>query len=119
MPSWDQYPEHYRCAEVQAVLKAIQAGDSAAVIGLSGAGKSNLLGFLAHRVSAPGVKMLLVDCNRLAVPDSTHLYAALRKNLEKPIWQLTRAPRWRNAWRITLTPQIRPWRFYWIASTCF
>jgi hypothetical protein len=81
MPSWDQYPEHYRCAEVQAVLKAIQAGDSAAVIGLSGAGKSNLLGFLAHRVSAPGVKMLLVDCNRLAVPDPTHLYAALRKKL--------------------------------------
>jgi DNA-binding winged helix-turn-helix (wHTH) protein len=81
MPSWDQYPEHYRCAEVQTVLKAVQAGDSAAVIGLSGAGKSNLLGFLAHRVSAPGVKMLLVDCNRLAVPDSAHLYAALRKKL--------------------------------------
>jgi hypothetical protein len=81
MPSWDQYPEHYRCTEVQVVLKAVQAGNSAAVIGLSGAGKSNLLGFLAHRVSVPGVKMLLVDCNRLAVPNSGHLYAAIRNKL--------------------------------------
>jgi DNA-binding winged helix-turn-helix (wHTH) protein len=81
MPSWDQYPEHYRSAEVEAVLKAIQAGDSAAIIGLSGAGKSNLLGFLAHRVRVSGVNILVVDCNRLAVPDSANLYAALLKKL--------------------------------------
>lgn len=67
MANWEEYPENYRADEVQAVLKAVQAGECAAVIGLSGAGKSNFMGFLAQRIHlpAPGPRFVLVDCNRL------------------------------------------------------
>jgi len=56
---------------VQRILSAVRAGDCAAVTGLSGAGKSNLLGFIAHRVCGPSLpEFVLVDCNRLAAPTS-------------------------------------------------
>jgi len=69
MDIWLSYPAAYRSREVQYILTAVQAGDCAAVIGLSGAGKSNLLGFIAHRLSGPDLpEFLLVDCNRLGSP---------------------------------------------------
>ena len=49
MSVWDEYPEDYRTSQVQAILSAVQAGESVALVGLSGSGKSNLLGYLAHR----------------------------------------------------------------------
>jgi Transcriptional regulatory protein, C terminal len=70
MTGWDAYPSNYRAAEVTALLRATQAGESAAVLGLSGAGKSNLLGFLANTQSTPKHQFLLIDSNRL--PDYTH-----------------------------------------------
>ena len=68
MTDWALYPFDYRAVEVQAVCAAVQAGECAAVVGLSGAGKSNLMGFLAQRVQlgAYGLRFVLVDCNRLA-----------------------------------------------------
>ena len=68
MSAWDDYPEDYRTSQVQSILSAVRAGESAAVIGLSGSGKSNLLGYLAHRWGKAGARprLVLVDCNRLA-----------------------------------------------------
>src|SRR5512137_1067232 len=66
---WDSYPPHYRAREVLAIVTAIQAGECVAVMGLSGAGKSNLLGFLAHTRSTPAQPLVPVDCNHL--PEST------------------------------------------------
>ncbi len=65
MPGWDSYPHDYRTPEVTRLLRATQAGDCAAVLGLSGAGKSNLLGFIANTQSTPPHKFVLVDSNRL------------------------------------------------------
>lgn len=64
---WDQYPDHYRANEVQTILRSVCAGDCAAVVGLSGSGKSNLLGFLANRIASPSgcPAWVLVDCNRM------------------------------------------------------
>jgi energy-coupling factor transporter ATP-binding protein EcfA2 len=68
MTTWDTYPADYRAREVQAVLSAVRAGECVALVGLSGAGKSNLAGFLAHRAGgdAKDPHFVLVDGNRLA-----------------------------------------------------
>lgn len=69
MSAWDEYPEDYRAWEVQAILKAARAGECISVVGLSGSGKSNLLGFVAQRFrTGPGLRFVLVDCNRLEEP---------------------------------------------------
>ncbi len=57
------YPDHYRQKECENILRALQAGDCAAVIGLSGAGKSNLIRFLSQKAVA--MQWVTVDCNRL------------------------------------------------------
>lgn len=66
--TWDDYPPDYRSEEVRAILSAVKAGECASVVGLSGSGKSNLLGFMAYRqeLFAPGPRLALIDCNRLA-----------------------------------------------------
>jgi hypothetical protein len=68
MSAWDAYPADYRKNEVQTILTTVRAGECAAVIGLSGAGKSNLMGFLYHRVGALKLAnnptLMLVDGNR-------------------------------------------------------
>lgn len=62
MPTWEQYPADYRQSEVSRILEAIRAGECVSVVGLSGAGKSNLMGFLFHRRN-PG-NLVLIDGNR-------------------------------------------------------
>jgi energy-coupling factor transporter ATP-binding protein EcfA2 len=79
MSIWDSYPSHYRQAEVQAIMAAVQAGECVSVVGLSGAGKSNLLGFLVHRMGAP--RSLLVDCNRLSQVTPDGLFHQVRSQL--------------------------------------
>lgn len=64
MSAWEAYPQEYRSAEVRAILAAVRAGECVSLIGLSGAGKSNLVGFLANRCSLPSQSLLLVDGNR-------------------------------------------------------
>ncbi len=80
--SWLRYPQTYRETEVKRILRAATAGDCAAVIGLSGAGKSNLMGFLAHRVSNAQLPLLLIDCNRLAEPTRESLLAQVRATID-------------------------------------
>ena len=71
MPDWTDYPADYRHAEVQSILAAVRAGECVSVVGLSGAGKSNLAAFVARR-AGPSRGLVLVDCNRLGslTPDS-------------------------------------------------
>lgn len=64
MSAWDAYPPDYRSAEVSAICSAVQAGECVFVVGLSGAGKSNLLGFLTNRMDHGSPAFLLVDGNR-------------------------------------------------------
>jgi DNA-binding winged helix-turn-helix (wHTH) protein len=80
MPSsWDAFPATYRQREVEQIATWIDAGESGLVVGLSGAGKSNVLGFVAHRPplsSTPlhggerggAILRPLLDLNRLPEP---------------------------------------------------
>lgn len=65
MSSWDHFPDDYRQTEVSTICNAVHSGHCVALLGLSGAGKSNLLGFLAHRRSSANQPLVLLDCNRL------------------------------------------------------
>jgi len=80
MPVWETYPENYRANEVRSIIKAVDAGECVSVIGLSGAGKSNLIGFLAHRSALAG-RSILIDCNRLAQPDPGSFFRLVRRGL--------------------------------------
>jgi energy-coupling factor transporter ATP-binding protein EcfA2 len=86
MPVWDEYPQDYRSSQVQAILAAVRAGESVAVVGLSGAGKSNLFGFLAHRWGDPSASpsLALADCNRLPDSSAAALFRLLRAALGDP-----------------------------------
>ena len=68
MSVWDSFPADYRAREVQFILKAVQAGECAAVVGLSGAGKSNLVGFLANRSSLAAPRSVPVSYTHLTLP---------------------------------------------------
>jgi energy-coupling factor transporter ATP-binding protein EcfA2 len=85
MSSWDSYPADYRSKEVQAAVRAVSAGECVSLVGLSGSGKSNLLGYLAHRQPAAGCRMLLVDCNRLSEPTTQGLFRLLRQALGEEV----------------------------------
>jgi hypothetical protein len=76
--SWQAYPADYREKDVKRLLRAVEAGDSAAVIGLSGAGKSNFAGFVAHRITSDKTALILIDCNRLAQPTLAALMTQIR-----------------------------------------
>jgi energy-coupling factor transporter ATP-binding protein EcfA2 len=83
MSTWDDYPADYRAAEVQAIQNAVKAGECVAVVGLSGVGKSNLFGYLAHRPhSGDHPRYVLVDGNRLAEPSAGSFLRLMRQSLE-------------------------------------
>ncbi|MEK7784663.1 MAG: hypothetical protein AAB658_04430, partial [Chloroflexota bacterium] len=81
MTTWDAYPTDYRAAEVQAITAAARAGECVSVVGLSGAGKSNLLGFIANRVSALKRRFILIDCIRLPQPAPAAFFRLIRRAL--------------------------------------
>lgn len=96
MSVWDSYPLHYRQKEIQILLAAVRAGESVSLLGLSGAGKSNLLGFLANRSLWEG-RFVLVDGNRLGEPTPAAFYQLAYSTLTNtlpegdPYLSLTRA----------------------------
>ncbi len=72
--SWKAYAPAYRAKEMKTLAAWILAGQSGSVVGLAGAGKSNLLGFLCHRPEvlqsylppqAGPVALIPVDLNNL------------------------------------------------------
>jgi hypothetical protein len=82
MPDWTDYPADYRHAEVQNILGAVRAGECVSVVGLSGAGKSNLAGFLSQRAGREaGQGFSLVDCNRLGSPTPESFFQLTRRAL--------------------------------------
>jgi hypothetical protein len=81
MSIWKTYPIDYREKEVQHILAAVRAGECASVIGLSGAGKSNLMGFIANRPEVFTHPNALVDCNRLRQPTPDALFRLIRRAL--------------------------------------
>ena len=81
MSIWKTYPSDYREKEVQHILSAVRAGECASVVGLSGAGKSNLMGFIANRPDAFPHPNALVDCNRLRENTSEGLFQLIRRAL--------------------------------------
>ena len=90
--SWAAYPATYRAREMKIVADWIQAGESGSIIGLAGAGKSNLLGFLCHRPEVmrqylPAdfghLALVQVDLNNLVSYDiATFFRVALRSLYE-------------------------------------
>ena len=80
---WDDYPADYRQTEVQRILAAVQAGESVSIVGLSGSGKSNLMGFLAHRIAPQQTNsaFALVDCNRLNDHTNASFFRLVRRAL--------------------------------------
>jgi energy-coupling factor transporter ATP-binding protein EcfA2 len=91
MSAWDAYPARYRENEVNRILAAVRGGECAAVIGLSGAGKSNLMGFLYQRIGALAQKenptFLLVDGNRAQPRTADGLFRLIGQALESsPVW---------------------------------
>jgi energy-coupling factor transporter ATP-binding protein EcfA2 len=88
MSVWDSYPSDYRADEVRAITAATHAGECVSVVGLSGAGKSNLLGFLAGRQSTAEHAFVLVDCNRLDEPSPAAIFRLIRRALaDSPLLQ--------------------------------
>ena len=80
MTIWETYPADYRAAAVTRIQAAARSGDCVSVVGLSGAGKSNLFGWLAHRAPSPP-RWTLVDCNRLTDHTPEALFRLIRRAL--------------------------------------
>lgn len=87
--AWASYPSTFRANELKAIAKWIEAGDSGAVVGLNGAGKSNLLGFLCHRhevfqtyLSSKAVPVVLVpvDLNNLPSTDLSAFFRVILRS---------------------------------------
>jgi ABC-type oligopeptide transport system ATPase subunit len=84
MSAWDAYPENYRESEIRLLLSYVKAGECAAVIGLSGSGKSNLLGFITNRMAPTqrSIQYVMVDCNRLAEASRAGFFRMFRRAIE-------------------------------------
>jgi hypothetical protein len=89
---WVEFPVTYRQEQVQTILNWVRAGESGVVVGMSGAGKSNLMGFLASRPDAVrphlgettgSMCFLLLDANRLSSLSETAFYRAMLQSLYK------------------------------------
>lgn len=95
MTEWAEYPATYRASETAAILRAAGSGESVAVVGLSGAGKTNLLGFVAQQRAAPA-RLVLVDGNRLTGPTAADFLDLMRRALEAA-WPLEAGPEGQGA----------------------
>jgi len=101
--SWRVYPLSYRAEEMKTLADWILAGQSGSVIGLAGAGKSNLLGFLCHRPEAlqsylpsqaVSAALIPVDLNNLSSNSLATFYRVIlrsfyevRDRFEQTLWR--------------------------------
>jgi DNA-binding winged helix-turn-helix (wHTH) protein len=81
MNVWDSYPHDYRETEVKKILAATRSGECVSVIGLSGAGKSNLLGYIASVHTTQAHSYVLVDFNRLLQRTPSSFFELIREAL--------------------------------------
>jgi hypothetical protein len=93
----ETYPSNYRTKEIKALAYWIRAGESGSIIGLAGAGKSNLIGFLSrqsevmmHYLKEPSLKLalILVDLNNLPGNDLATLHRVILRSLYEACGQL-------------------------------
>jgi hypothetical protein len=91
MSAWDIYPANYREREIKILLSYVKAGECGALIGLSGSGKSNLLGFIANRMAPleKSLKFHLMDCNLLVDASRDAFFLRLVQTLDPASGQLT------------------------------
>lgn len=88
--NWKVFPATYRAREVKMMADWIRAGESGSLIGLAGAGKSNLLGFLCHQPEALAgylgvdnskLALIHVDLNNLPANDLATLFRVILRSL--------------------------------------
>lgn len=95
--AWETYPATYRAREMQMIANWIQAGESGSIVGLPGAGKSNLLGFLSHRPEAlrqylpadfAKLALIHVDLNNLPALDLSTFFRVILRSMYEARAQL-------------------------------
>ena len=89
---WAEFPVTYRQELVHTILSWVRVGESGSIVGMSGAGKSNLLGFLASRPDAAQPLLgdavadtcfLLLDANLLPALTRTAFYREMLQSLHR------------------------------------
>jgi energy-coupling factor transporter ATP-binding protein EcfA2 len=88
---WSQHPSDYRNEEVHRLLTTFRAGECVSLIGLSGMGKSNLLGYMVYRASPrekTGPLCVLVDCNRLPKFEAEDFFQLTMQQLQSLLTSL-------------------------------
>ena len=87
---WAEFPTSYHQERVRIILNWLRVGESGVVVGMSGAGKSNLLGFLSTRPDAARLYLgdavadtciVLLDVNRLPAVAGTDFFRAMLQTL--------------------------------------
>ena len=95
--TWETSPATYRAREIQQLAAWVQAEESGSIIGLPGAGKSNLLGFLSHRPEAlrpylpddfGDLALVWVDLNNLPAYDLATFFRVILRSLYETQTQL-------------------------------
>lgn len=88
--AWESYPSTYRAREMKILADLIRAGESASIIGLPGAGKSNLLGYLSHRPEVllgylpddfGDLALIQVDLNNLPSNDLATFFRVILRSM--------------------------------------
>jgi DNA-binding winged helix-turn-helix (wHTH) protein len=92
---YGRYPENFRARELKTIAKWIKAGESGSILGLGGAGKSNLLHFVTHypqdvQKLLPEHKLALVhvDLNNMPDYELVTFYLIILRSLYEASWQL-------------------------------
>ncbi len=89
---WAEFPATYRQEQVRTILGWVRVGESGLIVGMSGAGKSNLLGFLSSRPDAAQLYLgdavadtcfLLLDANLLPALTRTAFYREMLQLLHR------------------------------------
>jgi hypothetical protein len=85
--AWADYSPTYRAKEMDILANWIEAGQSGAVVGLAGAGKSNLLGFFGYRpevlqarLQSKPVIVIPVDLNNLPAHNLATFYRVILRS---------------------------------------
>lgn len=90
--SWSAYPEGYRAREMAVLARWVLLGQSGAVVGLPGSGKSNLLGFLCGRAGILGhyepqlaqrAGLIFVDLNNLPGKSLATFYRVILRSFSE------------------------------------
>jgi len=96
--AWKTYPSTYRQQEIKMLTRWIQSGESGSIVGLAGAGKSNLLGLLSRKpetvtgplkASIPKLALIFVDFNNLPDMSLNTFYRIILRSLYEARTQLT------------------------------